>query len=101
GGFGGEGAAGAGDLGAIDITAVGEALGDHADAAGLIDVDRDELAAGLQVYEDRGAVADGLEIVDGERHTGLPRHGEEVQHGIGRAAGSSDSGDGVLESLAG
>ncbi len=40
-------AAGHGEGAGIDITAVGEALGDDGDAAGFIDVGSDELAARL------------------------------------------------------
>ena len=83
GGFGGEGAAGAGEGGAVDVAAVEKTLGDDADSAGLIDIDGDKFAAGLEVDEDRGAVADGLEVVERERNSGLPRHGEQVQHGVG------------------
>ena len=89
-----------GDGGGIDVTAFDQALGDDGDAAGLVDIDRDELAAGLEVDEERRAVADGLEIVDVERHAGFARHGQQVQHGVGRAAGGGHAGDGVVEGLA-
>src|ERR1019366_2949898 len=51
GGFFGEGAAGAGERGAIHVAALDQALRDHADAAGLVHVDGDEASAGLQVHE--------------------------------------------------
>ena len=34
-----------------------------------------------------------------ERHAGLARHGQQVQHRVGRAAGGGDAGDGVVEGL--
>ena len=42
--------------------------------------------AGLRSDKQRRARADGLEIVDGKRHVGLARHGQQVQHRVGGAA---------------
>src|SRR5690242_8727701 len=89
GGVGGEGGAGAGDLGGVRGAAINEPLGDYAPAAGFVDIAGDEITAGLEVDEDGGALVDGLEIVDRERHFGLASHGEQVQHGVGGAAGGS------------
>ena len=99
--FLGESAAGDGHGGAIHVVAFHQALGDYADAAGLIHVGGHEAAAGLEIDEDGSARADVVEIVDGERHFGLARHGQQVQHGVGGAAGGGHAGDGVLERLAG
>ena len=59
-----------------------------------------KLAARLEVGEHRDAFADAREVVDGQLHAGGVRHGEQVQHGVGRAAERDDDGDGVLEGLA-
>ena len=40
------------------------------------------------------------EVVDGEFHAGGVGHGEQVQHGIGRAAERDDDGDGVFKGFA-
>ena len=101
GGFFGEGAAGDGDGRAIDILAFEQALRDHADAAGLIDVRGHVLAARLDIHEDGRARQDRFEIVDGEGELGLARHGEEMQHGVGGAGGTSDARDGIVEGGAG
>jgi hypothetical protein len=60
GSFVGERAAGAGDLTAIHVAAVHQALGDNAPAAGLIDVAGDEVSAWLEADKDRRALVDGL-----------------------------------------
>ncbi len=99
--FFGERSAGAGHGGSIHEIAFHQALGDDGDAAGLIDIDRDVLAAGFEIDKQRSAVADGVEVVDVEGHAGFAGHGEQVEHGVGGAAGSGDSGDGIFKGLAG
>jgi hypothetical protein len=54
-------------------------------------------AAGLQVGQEGHAVADSLEVVDGQRHVHRSRHGNEVQHGVGAAAQGHDDDHRVLE----
>jgi len=44
--------------------------------------------------------ADGFEVVQRERYLRRVRDGEEVKHGVGRAADRHRDGDGVLERLA-
>ena len=61
----------------------------------------DVFAGRLQIAEDWDARANGLEIVDGERDVGGVGDGQQMQDGVGRAAGGHDHGDGVLERLAG
>ena len=58
------------------------------------------MAARAQIGDDRRALADGVEVVDRERHAGLARHREEMQHAVGRAAGAGGRGDRVLERVA-
>ena len=64
GGFGGEGAARAGDLAAIGVATVDQPFGDHADAARPIDIDSDEVTARFEIDQDRSAIADSLKIID-------------------------------------
>ena len=42
-----------------------------------------------------------VEVVESELHARLVGDGEQVQHGVGRAAERHDDGDGVLERLLG
>ena len=100
GGFRGEGATGAGQCGAIHVAALDQALRDHAHAAGLIHIDSNEASAGFQIHQHGSAAADLLEIVNGQRDTRFARHGQQVQHGVGGAAGGRHAGDGVGESRA-
>ena len=67
---------------AADQTAVDHPLRDQADAAGRVDVERDVRAAGSQIGDDRRPFADAVEIVDRQRHAGLARHREQVQHAL-------------------
>ena len=48
----------------------------------------------------RDAVADAVEVVEGQLDLRLVRDGQQVQHGVGRAAEGHDDGDRVLERLA-
>ena len=67
------------------------------DAAGVVQVARDEAPAGLQVGDDRRPVGDRAELVDVEREAELVGDREQVQHAVRRAAGGRDRGDPVLE----
>ena len=62
-------------------------LRDQADAAGFVEVVGDVLAAGLHVGDQRRLLADAVEVVDVELDAGFAGDGQEVQHGVGRAAG--------------
>ncbi len=56
-------------------------------------------AARLQIRQHRHALADAREIVEAELDAGGVRHGEEMQHRVGRAAQRDDHRDRVLERL--
>ncbi len=97
----GEGLAGDGDLAAVDQAGIEETLGENARAACILVVLGGVLAAGGEVADVRRAVADGVEVVDGEGDVELTRDGEQVQHGVGAASGGAGGGVGVLDGLAG
>ena len=71
------------------------------DAAGAVQVDRQVLAAGLQVAQHRHLAAHALEVVDRPFDLGRVRDGQEVQHRVGRAAGGHDHRHRVLDRLLG
>ena len=79
---------------------LGEPLGDHADAARLVEVGGDEVPTRLQVGEQRRALGDPLEVVELELDACLAGDGEQVQHAVGRAARRADAGDRVLQRIA-
>ena len=54
----------------------------------------------LEIAQHRGALANGLEVVDGERDVGGVCDREQMQHGVGRSADRHHHRDRVLESLA-
>ena len=58
-------------------------------------------AAGPKIGQIGHAIAEGLEIVDRQRHADRPGHGDQVQHGVGRSAQGHDDRQRVLEGLAG
>ena len=96
-----DGAAGHREGVGVQDTRVGEALRDHADAAGLVEVGGDEPAAGLQVCDQGGRAGDPLEVVDVHLHPRLARDREQVEHAVRRAAGGADGRDRVLDRLGG
>ena len=55
------------------------------------------LTAGLEIAEERDAVADLLEVVDGQRHIDGARHGDQMQHRVGGTAQGHDDDHGVLK----
>ncbi len=88
-------------LAAVEETCVEEALGEEAGAACVLVVLGGVLAAGGEVADEGRALADAVEVVDGERDVELARDGDEVQDGVGAAARGADGDDGVLDGLAG
>ena len=80
---------------------VEQRLHDDGDAADPVDVGHDVLPEGLDVGQVRHLGADAEEVVESEVDVGLVGDGEQVQHGVGRAAEGHDDGDGVLEGLLG
>ncbi len=98
-GFGEEAlAADGGDV--FQRAALFEALREEARAAGLLIVLRGVLAAGREVADEGRAVGDLVEVFEREIDAELVRDGDEMEHGVGAAAGCGDGGDGVLECLA-
>ena len=81
-------------------TGLQELVHDHRHAAGLVHVGHDETSGRPEVGQVRGAVADLVEVIDGQRHVGLVGYGQQVQHRVGGAAHGHDYGDCVLEGLA-
>ena len=84
----------------VDEPRLDQAARDDRRTAGPSEVDGGVPAAGLHVSPQRRAASDGIEVVDGERHARLPGDGEQVQNGVGRAAGRVHAGDRVLERAA-
>ena len=70
-------------------------------AADVMQIFHHVLAAGLEVGHIRHAVTHRLEVVDGEDHINSARHGDQMQHGVGRAAQRHDHNHGVFERLTG
>jgi hypothetical protein len=70
-------------------------------AADVVQVFHHETAARFQIGEERHAVADGLEIVQGQIDIDGTGHGDQVQHGIGRAAERHHHDHGVFKRRAG
>ena len=77
----------------------GQALRDERRAAGGVEIGRDEAAARLEVGDERNRCADAIEVLEAERDAGLFRDRHQVEHGVRRAAGRRNRGDGVLERL--
>ena len=67
------------------------------DAADGDEFGHEMFAARFQVREHGDAFADAGEVVEREFHFRGVGDGEQMQHGIGRAAERDDDGDGVLE----
>lgn len=62
-------------------------------------VGHDVLATGLQVGQEGSAVADLLEVVDGQLDANGVGNGDQVQNGVGATTKDVDDNHGVLESL--
>ena len=86
---------------AVQRARVEEPPRDQPRPARRIEIGGDEAAARLQIREDRHAGVDAIEVLEAERHAHLARDRDQVQHGVGRAAGGGHGGDGVLERVAG
>ena len=57
-----------------------QALEHERHAAGLVQLGRDVLPAGLQVAQQRRALGDRVELVDLQRHAHFARDGQQMQH---------------------
>ena len=96
-----ESAPGHGHGRSVGELAVEQALRNHRNAAGLVDVSRHIFARGFQIRQHGSALADLLEVIDRQRHTHLARDCQQMQHGIRRPTGARDSGNCVFEGGAG
>ena len=92
----------AGDGGAVvELVALEQALGEETRAAGVLVVLGCVLAAGGEVADEGRVLGDAVEVFHGDGDLELVRDGDEVEDGVGAAAGCGDGGDGVLDGLAG
>ena len=62
----------------------------------VVQVFHDVLAAWFQIGQERHPVADRLEIINGQRHLHSARHGDKVQHGIGRPTECHNDNHGIF-----
>ena len=85
----------------VDHAVFQQELHDRRHAAHLVQVLHHVTAAGFEVRQVRGAVADRLEVVDIQRHVNGTGHGDQVQHRVGGTAEHGDEDHGVLEGGAG
>ena len=97
----GERLAGHGDAFALDHAFLEEELEQGRGAANVVQVFEDVLAGRLEVGEEGCAVGDGLEVFYGQLDADAVRDGDQVEDGIGRAAGDVDKDHGLLEGLSG
>ena len=86
---------------AVEQSFVEQHFHQRPDAADGDEFGHQMFAARFQVGEHGHAFADAGEIVKGQLHLRGMGDGEQVQHGIGRAAERDDHGDGVLKGLLG
>ena len=99
--FFGQRAAADGECRAVGVAGIDEALGQQTRTAGGLEVRSHVFARGREVADEGRALADRVEVVDRELDAHLARDGEQVKHGVGRAAAGSDAGDGVFNRFAG
>ena len=96
----GDGLAGDSEAIAVEEAAVEEHLHHRADAADADKVSHAVFAEWFHVGEEGDAVADGLEVFEGERDLGGVGDGEEVENEIGGTSEREADGDRVFEGLA-
>ncbi len=85
----------------VQVTAFKQPPGDELNAARIVEVARHKAPARLEVGNERGARADAVEVVNAQFDSGLVGNGEQMEDGVGRAAGGGDAGDGVFNGVAG
>ncbi len=83
----------------MEQACVEQRLHQRPDAADGDEFGHQMFAARFQVGEHGHAFADAREIVERQLHLRGVGDGEQVQHGVGRAAERDDHGDGVLKRL--
>jgi hypothetical protein len=94
-------APGHGQAVAVEQAGIEQFAHDHGETADAVDVGHVVAAVGLGVGDVGDAGTHPVEVVEGQIDTGLVGDGQEVEHGVGRAAEGHDDGDGVLERLLG
>ena len=97
----GQGAAGDGEAVAVEQTGVQKGLHHGLDAADGDQFGHEMFSARLEIGQHGDAPADPGEIVQGELDAGGVGDGQEVEHGVGRAAQGDDDGDGVFKGARG
>ena len=95
----GNGLAGDGQAVAVQEAGFEQHFHDLRNAAGLVQIDREVFAAGLEVAQHRGFDADALEVVNRPLDAGRVGNRQEMQESIGRAAGGHDHGHSVFNGL--
>ena len=60
-----------------------------------------EIARGLEIHEHGCLIRNGVEPVEGDRHSRPSRDGREVDDGVGGAADGEQHAQGILESIGG
>jgi hypothetical protein len=95
-----EGLAGDGHAGAVEHALLEQVLDQAGGAADVVEVLEDVLAGRLEVGEERCAVGNGLEVVDGESDADRVGNGDQVEDGVGAATSDVHEDHGVLKSLA-
>ena len=86
---------------AIGIAAVHQPLRQQANAARLVHIRGEETPGGHQIADERRALADRLDVIDGEGDACLAGNRQAVQHHVGRATAGRRRGNGVLQRSAG
>mmetsp|Transcript_32903 Transcript_32903/g.72662 ORF Transcript_32903/g.72662 Transcript_32903/m.72662 type:complete len:363 (+) Transcript_32903:1159-2247(+) len=93
----------AGDSHAVPVDeALGVQVLEHSGgAAHLVHVLHHVAARGLEVSDEGHAVADALEVIQGQLQAHRACHGDQMQHGVGGSTQGHDGHDGVLKGLHG
>ena len=90
----------AGEGGSVEVQEGAEGVQQREHPARVVELGHVVVAAGLEVDEERGAAADGVDGVDGDAalEGGVPVDDcEQVDHGVGGAADGLQDGDGIEE----
>src|SRR5262249_53706121 len=84
----------------MNQTAIKQSLGDEFNAAGSVQIAGDKSTTRLEVGDQRGTTADGIEIVNGQLDLCLLGDGEQMQHRIGGTTRRRHRSDGILDGFA-
>src|ERR1700719_1041911 len=83
----------------MKVLSVQQAANEKADTAGAMHIGSNETSGRFEIREKRRALAYGLEIVDLQIDVGLAGNSQQMQNGIGGAAGGGHGSDGVIEGV--